>query len=301
MIDSGWQEGLWVLIDTWYRLLRVSGVRIVEDPCHPESWLRDVLLQWWDRAAGWQDGPRLLSDSADHSHYLSAPVTARRFRLVTTGGPGWPVGNLRFTKLAFQAEVLGCSHPDAVAGNATAVLFDEDPASLAVLLHDNAPVHFPTDGGYSGRTYLAVGATRPGTRVAPVDTLGPGMAIPDWDFPIVDAPLPGQYRYLQFAWRAASSTTTGIHVLVGKQQNWQSVAISAGDLHVSPIPWNSYELFPQQHHVEEVPMSWEQVTADLWATAGGPMQVRAMHFYTTGGPAHFDRIVLTRTDPRLTP
>jgi outer membrane protein assembly factor BamB len=48
MIDSGWRSRLALQVDTFNTQLRVTGVTFVEDPAHPESWLRDVRLQWWD-------------------------------------------------------------------------------------------------------------------------------------------------------------------------------------------------------------------------------------------------------------
>ena len=50
-LDSGWRQKLVVQIDTFRSQLRVDGVTIVEDPEHPESWTRDMRLQWWDADA----------------------------------------------------------------------------------------------------------------------------------------------------------------------------------------------------------------------------------------------------------
>ena len=47
------------------------------------------------------------------------------------------------------------------------------------------------------------------TGVNPLWTPPFGHAVPNWDFPIAEEPGPGQYRYLQFAWKATSEQTTG--------------------------------------------------------------------------------------------
>ena len=48
--------------------LSVESITFVEDPNHPESWLRNIVMQVWDPAKGvWADCPPLLSDSAWHT------------------------------------------------------------------------------------------------------------------------------------------------------------------------------------------------------------------------------------------
>ena len=92
--------------------LRVTGVTFVEDPSHPESWLRDMRLQVWDSATGkWVDGPYLLSDAAVHTHMFETPLEGTKFRFVGTGDMllewRWPMGNIRVGELVFHGESLG--------------------------------------------------------------------------------------------------------------------------------------------------------------------------------------------------
>src|SRR5262249_45235333 len=142
-IDSGWKNKLTIEVDTFRTQLRLTGITFVEDPDHPESWLRDLRLQWWDAVAeSWRNGPLLLSDAAVHSHKLEAPIEAARFRLVSTGGATRPVGNLRLGELVFHGEILGSSHPDAVARKAVAVLFDEKETDLTSLKSPGRPFGF---------------------------------------------------------------------------------------------------------------------------------------------------------------
>ena len=61
-------------IDTFRTQVKLTGITFVEDPAHPESWLRDMRLQYWDAVKEqWLDGPYLLSDAAAHTHWFDAP------------------------------------------------------------------------------------------------------------------------------------------------------------------------------------------------------------------------------------
>ncbi len=85
-IDSGWRNKLTLEIDTFRTQLRVNAITFVEDPAHPESWLRDLRLEWWDPAKeAWQPGPYLLSYAAVHSHVLEKPIEAAKFRFSPDG------------------------------------------------------------------------------------------------------------------------------------------------------------------------------------------------------------------------
>jgi outer membrane protein assembly factor BamB len=106
MIDSGWRGHLSLIVDTTPVRMKVTGVTFVEDPAHPESWVRDTRIQYWNEGEGqWVDGPFLLSDAATHTHWFEKPIEASRFRFVTTGGGAWPVGNLRLGEIVFHGEL----------------------------------------------------------------------------------------------------------------------------------------------------------------------------------------------------
>ena len=92
--------------------LRVSHITFVEDAEHPESWLRDARLEYWDTAQErWIFAQYLTSDSAIHTHTLKVPLEASKFRLAAPrggdNGAGWPSGNLRFAEIVFHGEALG--------------------------------------------------------------------------------------------------------------------------------------------------------------------------------------------------
>lgn len=292
MIDSGWRNKLTLQVDTFRTQLRVTGITFVEDADHPESWLRDMRLQWWDATAEtWRDGPMLLSNAAVHSHVFDQPIEAAKFRFVSTGGGTWPVGNLRLGELVFHGEALGPSHPDAVAAKPALVLFDERESDLNSLKYPGRPFGFRYTGAYSGGKCLelsAAGETGPNW-IPPF-----GHAIPNWDFEIAETPNPGKYRYLQFAWKAASETTTGMGLLLGRAWPGGGVAVLVGD-----AKWNEGTI--AAHVVDGKPPSeWQTVRVDLWAvTKGQPPHIQALSLKSVGGGALFDQIVLARSESDL--
>jgi outer membrane protein assembly factor BamB len=291
LVDSGWRGKLALQVDTFRTQLRVTGVTIVEDPTHPESWLRDVRLQWWDTTADrWQDGPYLLSDSATHTHRFERPIEAARFRFVSTGGGTWPAGNLRLGELAFHGEVLGCSHPDAAAKRSVAVLFDEREDDLSCLKIPNWPFAFQPTGAYSGGKCLSL--TGKG-QVVPYYRPPFGHAVPNWDFEIAEDPRPGQYRYLQFAWKAASEKTTGMSLLLGRPWPGGGVAVVAG-----MYDWKE-GVIATERAADRPPTGWQVVRVDLFALAKQPFRVQAVGLGATDGGALFDQILLGRSAAEL--
>ncbi len=105
MIDSGWRGSFSFVIDIVNTLLRIDEISFVEDADHPESWLRDAKLEYWNpKEERWIFAQYLVSNSAIHSHKLIKPLLASKFRLTRPDSIGWPVGNLRFEKIAFYGK-----------------------------------------------------------------------------------------------------------------------------------------------------------------------------------------------------
>ena len=104
--DSLWPGRLTLVVDLG-RPVELTGVTFVEDPRHPQSWMRDAMLQYWvaDKAA-WVDAQYLLSDLQVHTHELAKPVQSSRFRLINKDSEGWPVGNLRLSEFVFHGKEL---------------------------------------------------------------------------------------------------------------------------------------------------------------------------------------------------
>ncbi len=268
MIDSGWVGHLSLNVDTFHSQLRVTGVTFVEDPAHPESWLRDMRLQYWDPdTEAWRDGPYLLSNAPTHTHWLEKPIDAARFRFVTTGGGTWPAGNIRLGELVFHGKVLGASHPDVLAGRPVAVLFDENEGISQVPGRRTRPPHLDRlRGCLLGRQVagLDVGRNHWPAQYDPTF----GHALPDWDFEIVEHPKAGQYRWLQFAWKALSPQTTGMSLLIGRAWPEGGYAFEAG-----AQPWHEGVLV-NKRIAEDPPRDWQVVRVDLWDLYRHPVRIQ---------------------------
>src|SRR5262249_7744026 len=211
----------WLQIDTFHTRLRVTGITLAEDPAHPESWLRDAEFEAWDTVKEqWVPVQPLLSNAAVHTHQFARPVEASRFRIVL---PKWLVGNLRLAQIVLHGEKLGPAHPDVIARRSVAVLFDEGEDLKENLVGE---VAFRFEGAYSGGRCLTVPAN---AHVHPAYQLPFGHQIPNWDFEIAESPGPGQYRYLQFAWRALAPETRGMLLRLDSDSFGNSLSCYAGE------------------------------------------------------------------------
>jgi hypothetical protein len=249
-------------------------------------------LEYWDaQAASWRQGPRFLSNSATHSHRLEKPISAARFRLVSAGGGSWPVGNLRLGELVFHGKVLGPSHPDAVENRPVAVLFDEREEDLAAMMAAPLrPFAFHYADACSGGKSLIL--SQPGETVS--NWQPPfGHCLPGWDFEIVENPQkPGEYRWLQYAWKRGSPETKGLALGVGPGHTggW---LFTAGE----PVKLEGASLNPQ---AGAPPADWEIVRVDLWKlNNAAPYRIRTLTLAAVGGPGLFDQILLGRTQADL--
>ncbi|MER6767595.1 PQQ-binding-like beta-propeller repeat protein, partial [Amycolatopsis sp. NPDC000746] len=283
-------------IDTYRTLLEVTGVTVVEDPDHPESWMRDVLLQWFDiGSGGWRDGPMLLADIRPnpaaappvvHRHAFDR-VRASRFRLASTGGV-WPSGNLRLSELVFEGRTAGCSHRDVVLGNPVAVLFDGQPLPAAF----NNGLTLRDGAGYGGGKCLELPAAAESAPVGWYRQFWDNLR--DWDFTVSQNPGPGEYRYLRFYWRqhpATPGVTTGMSLRIGPGTSNPSLVVTAGN-----YSWPTSYLTAGTPLLPDLPSSdWKQVDVDLWTQIGGTVPLRAIRFGAKDAGMLVDRILLGRT------
>ncbi|MEU1378078.1 PQQ-binding-like beta-propeller repeat protein [Streptomyces triculaminicus] len=296
LVDSGWHGKFLLTVDTVRTQVELTGITFAEDPAHPESWLRDVRIQWWEAENEiWHDGPMLLSDEALHSHPIQPPLRAARFRFATTGGGSWPSGNIRLGELVLHGRTLGASHRDVLARRGRAVLFDERVEDLrASFQHGHNPMFgFQRGGAFSGGTCLRMSG--PGQAHPAFMGATFGHSVPDWDFEITEHPEPGQYRYFQFAWKATGPETTGMSVRIGVAWPSPSVVVSVGD-----AAWLPDSVLVEQRVPGRPPAEWTTVRVDLWALTGGRLpQVTSMSLLSNGGGALFDQLVLGRTPEDL--
>jgi outer membrane protein assembly factor BamB len=280
----------YILIDAFRTQMKVAGVTLVEDPAHPESWLRDARIDYWDAAREqWVPIQPLRSDAAVHTHMFARPVEAARFRLVLPWGV---CGNTRLAESVFHGEVLGCSHPDVVAKRPLAILFDEQEDIRQDLYAAAGGLAIALEGAYSGGRCLTL--TPP---VAGQAAAGPpwqqqfGHTTRNWDFEIVENPQPGQYRWLQFAWKALAPETKGMTLKLS-DGGYGGYAIAAGEP-------TAFEGATVAKRLDSPPAAWRTVRLDLWAAAKKPWRVRSLALGVKGGPAAFDQIVLGRTEQDL--
>jgi hypothetical protein len=97
-----------------------------------------------------------------------------------------------------------------------------------------APIMMASRGGINGTGVEPPGCTPdrcPGKGMPPTSF---GAAVPNFCFEVVETPAPGQYRWLQFAWRGMDGNTTGIAFWIGEDGNKTMVGFVAGN--VDPTP-----------------------------------------------------------------
>jgi hypothetical protein len=194
-------------------------------------------------------------------------------------------------EIVFHGELLGGSHPDVAAKRAIAVLFDEQESDFRTMARgQDHPFSIAFGDAYSGGKSLVLTAA---------GTTGPayeppfGHALPDWDFEIEEHPKPGQYRWIQFAWKAISPDTTGMSLLIGKPWPSGGYAFVAGTQ-----AWPEGVL-ATQNVAAAPPQAWQVVRADLWSLYRHPLRIQEIGLAATGGGAAFDQIVLGRTQADL--
>jgi hypothetical protein len=276
-----------LLIDTFRTQLRLTGITLVEDRTTPESWLRDATIEWWDAAKEqWMPGANLLSDAPVHTHRFAKPIEAARFRLVMPKGL---CGNLSLGEIVFHGEALGNSHPDVIAKRPVAVLFDDGEDLQRSLVAPHMGCSFKLEGAYSGGRFISLDRA---ASVFPTYLPPFGHAIPNWDFELAENPQPGQYRYLQFAWRAAPETK-GIALRIGHGHASDAVDLVAGEH--SPTAGVLVRKV-----ADAPPREWTVVSVDLWDVFKKPVRIQAMGLISVGGPAAFDQILLQR-GPEVVP
>jgi hypothetical protein len=101
-----------------------------------------------------------------------------------------------------------------------------------------------------------------------------GETLPNWDFEIVEDPTPGQYRYLQFAWRALAPSTKGVSLQLSNGGH-DAVRVYAGEPPLSAVPHS-------RQVADKVPSEWSVVRLDLWEVFKKPVRIRAMRLASPG-------------------
>ena len=164
-------------------------------------------------------------------------------------------------------------------------------AETQLLLEDNAATLLPlltNPTGDSGQGFVEHAHTFSGQsaiRIIPMQRFGPNLA--GWNYPIVEKPGPGQYRYIRFAWKSPDciGTMLQLHIATG----W-SIRYYAG--HNAP-GWGAKQIAPNP------PRQWTMITCDLFADFG-ECTVNGIAFTAFHGKAaYFDHVYLAQTIEEL--
>jgi hypothetical protein len=98
--------------DAQGKLLEVSAVTFFENPDQPQSWLRDVALQYWNPEKNfWEHAVTCRADAPVHTHRLAAPVTGGKFRLVLKPG-----SNPRLAEVVLHGTLRAAAAPAPASG-----------------------------------------------------------------------------------------------------------------------------------------------------------------------------------------
>jgi hypothetical protein len=208
---------------------------------------------------------------------LKKPVESSKFRLILPWSIG---GNLRLTELVLHGENLGGGNADVRKKNPVAVLVDEKEELLGMFY--NGEYRYEGTGAKSGNKFFYIG------KDANLQQSHEGP-LPGWNFQIAENPKPGEYRYLQFSWKALSKDTEGIALI----NSWpQDLQIYAGKF-PGREDWHKKEIS------KTVPQEWTTVRIDLWQEFKRPFALTTLGFVSKGGPAGFDQIILGRSESDL--
>ena len=153
-------------------------------------------------------------------------------------------------------------------------LFDDDPGFANLLTEGEGAAAVVTTERYAGTAALVI--TPPQRFAAQLGT---------WNYPIVEHPQPGSYRYLRFAWKAPAAT--GVMLELAASGEWPPAdqplrRYVAGH---NTTGWAACSLANQP------PADWVVVTVDLWRDFG-TFTLTGLAPTALGGPAYFDQIQL---------
>lgn len=161
---------------------------------------------------------------------------------------------------------------------ATAVtLFDGEAEFIDALPHGGGQATLDVDDAFWGEAALRISALqRYADRIA------------GWEFPIVEHPGPGEFRYLRLAWKSLDGEGVGLEL--ADRGSWGPAESPARRYYsgTNVAPWNARQISA------EAPRQWTVVTIDLWQD-NGDFVLTGMAPTAMGGEALFDRIELLRS------
>ncbi|MHB0959737.1 MAG: PVC-type heme-binding CxxCH protein [Pirellulaceae bacterium] len=156
------------------------------------------------------------------------------------------------------------------------VLFDDDRNFPALLAEGEGAARLATDDVHHGAASLAIG---PPQRFSAL--------LPGWQYPIVENPGPGQYRYLQFAWKQTHGE--GVMLELAADGQWPAADVPQRRYYSgqNTTPWQAACVSTDR------PTQWTVVTCDLWQDCGS-FTLTGIAPTALGGEGLFDHIQLLR-------
>lgn len=175
------------------------------------------------------------------------------------------------------ADLLGYLRQLGSAGPGPVLtLFEDDPAFALALHEGDGTVEVTPEDVHTGSRAL---------RVTPPQRFSARIA--GWDYPIMENPGPGQYRYLRFAWKAPE--TTGVMLELAAAGQWPQADDEVRRYHAgrNSTGWAARSVS------DHSPSEWTVVMVDLWQDCG-EFTLTGIAPTAMGGPALFDSIQLLR-------
>lgn len=170
--------------------------------------------------------------------------------------------------IAWLREAFGPPAPSAVT------LFDEEEGFVALLAEGEGKASLETADRLSGSVAL---------RITPPQRYR--TKVPGWQYPIVEKPGPGQYRYLRFAWKSKGAVGVMLELAAGGQWPPAERPLRRYYAGQNTTGWAAVQVAPQ------APSEWTVVTRDLWKDFGS-FTLTGIAPTAMGGEALFDRIEL---------
>jgi hypothetical protein len=166
---------------------------------------------------------------------------------------------------------------------ASVELFEDDADALIKQLSNDGGGF---DGAEATRELRDVYSGVASIRVTPFQRFGSG--IQGWNYPIVEKPQAGQYRYLRFAWKRVGAQ--GIMIQLHSNGSWNQRYL-AGARSKQTLTWGPMLVLPDNN-----PIEWSVVTRDLFKDFG-PMTLQGLALTPMdgGGFGLFDHFYLGAT------
>lgn len=169
--------------------------------------------------------------------------------------------------------------PGAIDGSPLVCLFDEETGFPACML------------GHEGGSKVTVQEkdAANGARCLVVTPLQVHeAAIPTWNYAITEKPVPGEFRYLRFAWRKEGPGGIMIQLAVNFGWNAKTKRFVAGP---NDVGWPALSLD------KDPPKTWKVCTVDLWKEFGSNVVLTGISFTAMKqGVAYFDEVWLARSE-----